>query len=98
MACSESTTSSRRFTESAVSRARAIHDAESENGAEIEIESGQDAIVRARFFYDQRVAGALHCELADVNRIMAVPAQEFDGLGRDPRVREEPHHFPAGIG
>ena len=41
---------------------------------------------------------ALHCELADVNRIMAVPAQEFDGLGRDPRVREEPHHFPAGIG
>lgn len=33
-----------------------------------------------------------------MNRVMAAAAQEFDGLGRDPRVREEPHYFAAGMG
>jgi hypothetical protein len=44
------------------------------------------------------VRGALDRKFADMNCVMAVPAQEFDGLGRNPRVREEAHYLPAGIG
>jgi len=33
-----------------------------------------------------------------MNRITAVPAQEIDDLGRDPRVGEEPYYLPAGMG
>src|SRR6266571_4279168 len=78
--------------------ARAIDDTQSENRSEVEIEGEQNAIIRPRLLGQQPVRGALHRQLADMNRVMAAPAQEFDGLGRDPRVREEPHHFPAGIG
>jgi hypothetical protein len=36
--------------------------------------------------------------MRDMNRVMAGLAEEIDSLGRDPRVREEAHYLPAGIG
>lgn len=44
------------------------------------------------------VRRALHSVVAHVGGVMPGSAQEFDCLGRDPRVSEEPHYRPAGIG